>query len=277
MTILSSFGYMKPEDGYDHLIIDWLDEEKNEVSTALIEDADVTDIIGVRKYEPYIPANLQGLVKGDFYGSGKVPKTDEERIQNITKQIPKYFDAGTKFFVTEKLEGTSFTAIWDDIGEEDSFHICSRNRNLKETDGNKYWQTARQYGLEDKLSTIGFNVSLQGEIIGQGVQKNIYKLEDTILRVFNVFNIDEQRYLTPDEMLDVCIKLDLEFVPIIHTNFVLNEFNTVENLISLADGKSVINKKTNREGLVYNTYDESFPHGRESFKTISNKFLLKHE
>jgi len=39
----------------------------------------------------------------------------------------------------------------------------------------------------------------------------------------------------------------------------------------LAEGKSVLNSKTEREGLVFKSNVGAF-----SFKAISNKFLLKH-
>src|SRR6218665_107411 len=43
------------------------------------EDADCTDVIGVVKYEPPIPACLSGIAKGQF--PSFIPKTDETRIQ----------------------------------------------------------------------------------------------------------------------------------------------------------------------------------------------------
>ena len=50
----------------------------------------------------------------------------------------------------------------------------------------------------------------------------------------------------------------------------LFELNTVDDMITYADGKSIL-YDTLREGVVIRNYDKNV-----SFKCISNKFLLKH-
>jgi hypothetical protein len=52
---------------------------------------------------------------------------------------------------------------------------------------------------------------------------------------------------------------------------VISEF--VQGLLTMAEGKSVLNSKVEREGLVFkcNTF------GGPTFKSISNKFLLKND
>lgn len=47
--------------------------------TLIEEDSDVTEILGVTKYEPPIPASLAGVMKGAF--PSFIPKTDETRVQ----------------------------------------------------------------------------------------------------------------------------------------------------------------------------------------------------
>ena len=47
--------------------------------------------------------------------------------------------------------------------------------------------------------------------------------------------------------------------------------DTMEELKEFADGKSVVNQKVMREGIVYRT-----PDGKDSFKNVSRKYLLKH-
>ena len=48
--------------------------------------------------------------------------------------------------------------------------------------------------LEEKLrplaSGLGFDLALQAEVIGPGIQKNKYALPAVTLRVFNVLNVD---------------------------------------------------------------------------------------
>src|SRR3990167_8088977 len=48
------------------------------------EGDDVSELLGIVKYEAPIPAELHGKVKGTF--PGFLPKTDEERIQNMRSE-----------------------------------------------------------------------------------------------------------------------------------------------------------------------------------------------
>jgi len=127
------------------------------------EGQDVTERLGIVKYEPPIPAELSGKVKGLF--PSFLRKTDEERVQNLQSD---YEDLKTqKFYVTEKLDGSSATFYYKD----GQFGVCSRNLELLETEDNTYWKVARQLDLENKLSTLKLNISLQGELIGEGIRE----------------------------------------------------------------------------------------------------------
>jgi RNA ligase (TIGR02306 family) len=88
------------------------------------EDEDVTEILGIKKWEKAIPAQLAGVCKGNF--PSLIPKTDQERVQNLKKEIQAA--QGLVFEVTEKLEGSSMTCYLID-GE---FGVCSRNMNLED-------------------------------------------------------------------------------------------------------------------------------------------------
>ncbi len=107
-------------------------------SSNLSEGDDVTDILGITKYEPPIPAELAGKVKGGF--PHFIPKTDEERVQNLSKEYDEWkLQSKHKFYVTEKLDGSSATYyIKDGV-----FGVCSRNLELLETEGNTFWKVAR--------------------------------------------------------------------------------------------------------------------------------------
>ncbi len=60
------------------------------------------------------------------------------------------------------------------------------------------------------------------------------------------------------------------YVPILSIEFFLPD--SVEQLLQQAEGKSVLNPDTEREGVVVRSMDGSI-----SFKAISNTFLLKNE
>jgi len=126
------------------------------------EGLDVTRMLGIVKYEPPIPAELAGKVKGSF--PSFLVKTNEERCQNLSEEYQEWkFKSNHKFYATEKLDGSSATFYFKD-GE---FGVCSRNLELLETEGNTFWKVARELKIEEKLREFGRNIAIQGELIGE--------------------------------------------------------------------------------------------------------------
>jgi len=227
------------------------------------EGLDVTERLGIVKYEPPIPAELAGKVKGMF--PSFIPKTDEERIQNFTNEYDGWkLQSKHQFYVTEKLDGSSST-FYINNGE---FGVCSRNLELLETEGNTFWKVARELDLENKMKSLGKNIALQGELIGEGIQGNPYKIKGQTVKFYTGFDIDEYRRLTLPEFVSLISSLDLQCVPILDDNFMLP--STIEDMLKYADNKSVLNPETNREGVVVRSLDCTI-----SFKSISNTFLLE--
>ena len=133
------------------------------------EDTDVTELLGIIKHEPPIPACLSGIMKGNF--PSFIPKTDETRVQVLQSVLNRY--AGEPCFVTEKLDGSSATYFINN----DEFGVCSRNMQLEENAENSFWKIANTLEIESKLRTIGKNIALQGELVGEGIQGNKLKLK----------------------------------------------------------------------------------------------------
>jgi len=228
------------------------------------EGVDVTSILGIIKYEPPIPASLAGKVKGNF--PSFLRKTDEERIQNMTKDFQNM--KSNSYYITEKLDGSSATFYFRN-GE---FGVCSRNLDLLETPDNTFWKVARELFIEEKLGTLEENFAIQGELIGEGIQGNPYKIKGQIVKIFNIFNIDKNEYLSLDEMEEFLLKINadqkhLELVPVLDREYKLPE--TIEEVLAYAESSSELNRNTKREGVVIRNTDKSV-----SFKAISNSFLL---
>jgi len=237
----------------------------------LPEGMDVSEMLGIVKYEPPVPAQLAGKVKGSF--PSFLRKTDEERIQNLEKEYTEWgLSSKHQFYATEKLDGSSFTCYLKD----GVFGVCSRNLDLLETDDNTFWIVARSLDLENKLSSLGRNVCFQGEMTGQSIQGNHYKMKDQTVFFYNIYFIDEMEYATFNEFKGILEGLNLRSVPVLDSLFEfpvdVNGQYTVNSLLKFAEGKSVLNKDTEREGLVIRSLDRTI-----SFKVISNKFLLKEE
>lgn len=228
------------------------------------EGVDVTEHLGIIKWDPPLPACLGGVAKGNF--PSFIRKTDEERIQNLANRYENL--KKETYYFTEKLDGSSATYYFKD----GQFGVCSRNLDLVETEGNTFWNIARMFRIEEKLGSLESNFAIQCEIIGEGIQGNPYKIKGQTFKVFNIFNIDTQEYLGISECIELLKKINvdippIEMVPILGMGLPLPE--TIEELIEEADGPSELNGETMREGMVIRNHSRTV-----SFKAISNSFLL---
>jgi RNA ligase (TIGR02306 family) len=235
------------------------------------EGQDVTEVLGVKKYEKIIPAQLAGKIRGNF--PSFIRKTDQERIQNFIKPfLTNYRDH--EWECSLKLDGSSMTAYY--YAPEDRFGVCSRNLDLKETDDNSFWQVARKLNLEEKLRYLHDyhgskdSFALQGELMGPGIQGNPEQLKELEFFVYDIWDIEAQVYLPSDIRLDVINQIGIKHVPVYET--CTYGFDSADGFIEYAeyafDGKSINNPV--REGLVFKSLNDP----NVSFKAISNKFLL---
>ena len=235
--------------------------------TQVEEGLDVTDVLGVSKYEIPISPQLRGLIKGSF--PGYLRKTDEPRIQSFPEVLNEIKEKYV--YITEKVDGTSVTFSHKD-GE---IEICSRNLSLKETEDNLYWKIFRKYNIEKILKELG-NFAIQGEIAGPGIQKNPLGLQEHQLFIFNVYDINRHCYENFFSFNEICNRYNLPKVKILwkDVKFVWS----IENLLEMAKGTYESNKP--REGIVIRPMLELYSStlkDRLSFKVINNDYLLKCE
>ena len=204
-----------------------------------------------------------------------VTKSDSERCQNMLWVLQDK----SKFYVSEKIDGTSTTfTLYKDKGKL-KFMVCSRNvvqdtpdrKCFYEELGNVYWEMAIKYNIEEKMKKmfkeVGAkeHITIQGETYGEGIQKNKYHLKGRDLAIFN-FYIDGE-YMNPRDMRTLMEKYELPLVPIVSYNYVLPD--TFDELMKFSTGKSQL-YDTLREGYVFKSFD-----GKINFKCVSNDFLLK--
>ena len=238
------------------------------VESELFEGLDVSFPLGIVKYEAPIPAQLAGEVKGMF--PGWIQKTDQERIQNLKEELDYWLREQHGWEVTEKLDGSSMTVYLRD-GE---FGVCSRNLELKPSETNSLWKVAVRNNLELKLRRANRNLALQGELIGEGIQGNPYKQKGQEFFLFDIYDIDASKYLTPAERNAFVKEHDIKHVPVLAFGAELWDtlgINSIDNILKFAEGKSVMGMiGCEREGLVFKSKAMQC-----SFKAISNKFLLK--
>lgn len=228
------------------------------------EGDDVTELLGIQKWERPIPIQLAGQVRGNFPTA--IPKTDQARAQNLVAEIAAAHANGLLFDIEEKIEGSSCTFFLDTEGE---FHVCSRNLDLKRDKNNSFWRAALIYGVEDRMRAAGLEgFAIQGELVGPNIQGNIYGLTDIEFYAFDVYDSKKGQYLNPGDRLNLINQVGLKHVPILSWGTDLGT-GVVADLLEQADGRSLLGKRPMREGLVWKAMN-----GGMTFKTISNAYLL---
>lgn len=257
---------------------------------------DVTEVLGVKKYDPQAEQELD-LLKSQksqkqsrfmrfmfrfrwfrkLFGTKRqkrgfpdwIVKTDEERIQNKVSMFEQERDALTPFMVTEKVDGQSATYFLQKLkwGKYE-FGVCSRNIRLGEPDNSSYWSIAKRYNIESVLRKLIGNhdrIVLQGEIIGPRIQKNKYNRVDYDFYAFNL--IYPNHKCSTVEIVQLLSPFDIKAVPIVSMEKYLPA--TIDDLVEYSKGDSVVLGGTKREGVVMRAVGKDI-----SFKVINPDFLL---
>lgn len=246
------------------------------------EGDDWTDLVGATKYDEYshnqngnnAVKQLPQDVRGKF--PSFIPKTDEERIQNLAKEL-KYDWVGKKVVAREKVHGSSITiyakvdSVHEDLPSRLDFGICSRNfeLHLHSHETNNYVKAGLPslHKLLSHCLEYKESIALQGELLGPGINGNPYNLPDFKILFFTAYDINEKYRYTDKELCQLLDILDLDNCPLIDV-FELD--GELQGLLTKADARSAVYSKYDREGIVVRGVDENF-----SFKVISNKWLLK--
>lgn len=229
---------------------------------------DVTERMGVTKYEKPVPQSVGGDILAAF--PTFIPKTDEPNFQTVPEMIDML--RGKPFYATVKADGSSATAYW----HEGHFGCCSRNWELKDTPNNAIWSIAKQYSLEDRLQKLcnkqfPNGLALQWETVGPGIQNNPLGLKQIEPRLFDIYDIGERKYFNNTVM---SILDDLIGLPVVEVlNFSMPFlFNNDEELRQYAEGEYPNGHE--REGVVIRASDGLYLSTGEriSFKVINLKY-----
>lgn len=235
---------------------------------------DMTGVLGVRHYdeikEKFAP--VSGVAKGAF-PSAWIPKTDEERVQNLMWMFSDPECAETEYEVTEKVDGSSLTVAYSpSMRPENPFFVCSRNQELEYDQNTKWCVALARDGVLDKLirfyNETGFEYAFQGELVGPGFNGNRDAYPEQHWKIFKVWDVKNQKYLTPETRQSVCARIGLEHVNVLKCGWkAFKSLDTLDKMLEFAKGKTALGHE--REGVVFKSMD-----GNYSFKCINNKYLL---
>lgn len=216
---------------------------------------DVTEALGVTKFEKPVPAHLAGDIYGAF--PTFIPKTDEIRYQ----AVPEYIEAirGQECVATMKIDGSS-TTVYKYNGH---VGVCSRNWELKDTPNSAQWQLVKKYGLPDQLDD---GLAIQFEICGPGIQGNPLGLSEVTGFVFDVYYIPVGRYMKRSWLEFFAQDMEIKLAPAVYKGpFTFSE----EDLQFLADSVKYPNGKP-AEGVVIRPENGGFVNDKRlSFKVIN--------
>jgi RNA ligase (TIGR02306 family) len=206
---------------------------------------EISDVIGVTKYEKPISISMAGECKGNF--PSFIPKTDEINFQTIPDLIKDYVNHPC--WITLKYDGTSATFYHRD-GE---IGVCSRNLEKKLTSQDVYNRIDKKYRITQQLQESNLNCAIQGEIYGPGIQKNPLGVQALSFACFDIYDIDKRKYLLPFEREKLLDQFGIPSVKLIdQTTWIDTDF---EQIRTLADQKYENGKSA--EGVVVRVYDDS--------------------
>ena len=224
---------------------------------------DVTMQLGVVKYIKELPANLSGENVGDF-PTQFAPKTDEDNGLNDLELVKCVLDYPS-ITITQKIDGSSITLV---VENGELTRVCSRNLSKKETDNSAFWKAARKL-----IIPVGWNGTIQGELAGNGIQRNQLKIEDIRIFVFQIYvNGFCMSYNTMKKFCEN--ELNCDVVPLL---FELNKESSygmwnepLKKLQELAD-KQIYSSGLNAEGIVVRPSE--YPRSKNSRRPLGFKLI----
>ena len=262
---------------------------------------DVTEALGIVKWEPEIPVAL----RGNYMNAGQ-HRTMKYDIENF-KKFPKLFNDGEEVVFSEKLHGTFCcigvmpnTVFWcDELPEDTRLTVSSKGLGAQglsfrhkhpENAGNVYCRIANQ--LEKQLvDAVGDNIDpvfILGEIYGNGVQDLTYGCSsgEVKFRAFDVFcgSRDNGAFLGDAELNKFLEACKIDRVPVLYRG----PFST-DAVKLYTNGKETVSGKSAciREGIVIrpviertvsfdnNPYRFDGVFGRVQLKSVSDDYLLR--
>jgi RNA ligase (TIGR02306 family) len=251
------------------------------------EGDDVTEELGITKYEPPVPTNMSG----ELYPAG-YERCMRYDIENF-KRYPDVLAHNEEVVFTEKLHGT-----WCQLGvlpealagEHGRLVVTSKGLGAKglaflpeaESNANNlYLRVARALDIVTRVGDREEPLFILGEVFGSGVQDLSYGAnagqDDTLgFRVFDVYegSPGQGRYLNDAELDDFCSEHELERVPVLYRGPFSREV-----MLEWTDGKESVSGDGLhiREGIVIRPSVERRDDriGRVQLKSVSEDYLLR--
>ena len=219
----------------------------------LVESTDVSIQLGVKKYEKENIIVSNGVTtKFVNFPDHYISKTDEDNLKTMYKTLNEFI--GKQVYITQKMDGSSMTLIWDGIKEQ--FLICSRNLIVES--GSIMAQYVDNVRLKEKIINYGNSLAIQGEFSGPKINGNKMGLKNYEFYVFTIKNLDTNNYYGYDDIITITNALSIKMVPIIGI-YDIDDTWTIEKFQLIANSQEY-NKKVPGEGIVVRPIQPIFSH-----------------
>ena len=223
----------------------------------------LTELLNIVKYDNNADFNYKKVKPLESFPDKLMTRSDEPRIQSNQQYLEIFKDK--PYYITLKYDGMSGTFLFVD----DEFYICSRNTRVN---SGPYLQIAKKYKIEEKLKSFNKQYAIQGECYGPNIIKNFLGVKEVEFVVFTIKDLKNNRYLDMQELIDLCVKMELPMVKILEKG---DKFNyTEEQLKEMAKG-NYEGTDNPREGIVLRLQKDWYPDedNRYSFKYVNDDFL----
>lgn len=229
---------------------------------------DITDALGIWKYEPEEDASPKGESKKAYpkwvkfclshsltrwigriwqkkhqnssggFPSELISKSDETTIQNMKGVLEKFADK--EVLITAKMEGQSFTVVPTFKGKKlTGAYVCSRNNAYKLEDKSLFWDMMRKYDVVKKMKEIWKNEHkayiLQGEQVGPTIQDNIYDFKENQWFLFTVKDYSTLKQLSYEEQVKIADKFGIRVVPLLWLGKLKEAMPDIESAVAFAE------------------------------------------
>jgi len=261
---------------------------------------DVSDFLGVTKWEPPIPVNMAGEV---FNALGNTVPFDVDNIKNFPEVLESKEFLETEYVVTEKLHGTwtCFGFCRDFISPEAPYGkaivtskgLSSKGLAFKDNDANAnnlYLKRFKSLFPDDANNTYNNawrmmnriiphakNIYLLGEIYGKGIQDLTYDSAPQFGLFDVIYTTDENtRDFHHASFHEITLILgatqtlneNIKQVPILHIGTL-----TKQKILELTNGTSTLDDNTIREGVVLRPVSGFVGWRGNLYKSISDDYL----
>lgn len=216
-----------------------------EDSSKYVEGDDVSELLDVQKYEKENIINQITGVSAQVnipFPTNIISITDEDNFRTKFKCYDEFLNENV--YVTLKMDGSSMTIINNNTEQ----YVCSRRLVLDK--GAVMYQYVERENILDRIKD--YNIAIQGEFCGPKINNNRMELKDYKYYVFNIKNLDNNKLLEWNEMIEFCKKVKLDLVPLLDTF----KFESIHDITYFQDFANKVNyitpmnKKVPGEGIV---------------------------